>query len=61
MFESGQAMMRKVSAERQLASDVYVSFCFSGWWNHESAPFKFTQDYMEIMGGPGSDKWERYA
>lgn len=31
----------------------------AGWWNHESAPFKFTQDYMEIMGGPQSDKWER--
>lgn len=32
-----------------------------GWWNHESAPFKFSQDYMEIMGGTKSDKWERQA
>ncbi|CAM9430624.1 unnamed protein product, partial [Hapterophycus canaliculatus] len=38
----------------------YILGSAPGWWNHESAPFKFTQDYMEIMGGPGSDKWERF-
>ncbi|CAM9270827.1 unnamed protein product [Ascophyllum nodosum] len=44
---------------------IHIDFGFilgssPGWWNHESAPFKFTQDYMEIMGGPRSDKWERF-
>lgn len=43
------------------ASYVHFSMCPSGWWNHESAPFKFSQDYMEIMGGTKSDKWERQA
>ncbi|CAM9548682.1 unnamed protein product [Ectocarpus fasciculatus] len=38
----------------------YILGSSPGWWNHESAPFKFTQDYMEIMGGPGSDKYERF-
>lgn len=42
----------------ELRRPLPALFC-AGWWNHESAPFKFTQDYMEIMGGPGSDKWER--
>ncbi|CAM9468877.1 unnamed protein product, partial [Sphacelaria rigidula] len=43
---------------------IHIDFGFilgssPGWWNHESAPFKFSQDYMEIMGGTKSDKWER--
>ncbi|CAM9247173.1 unnamed protein product [Discosporangium mesarthrocarpum] len=33
---------------------------FAGMWKHETAPFKLTQDYMEIMGGPNSEKWKRF-
>lgn len=55
------AVLPKLKLNKTYTSSCLVPAPCTGWWNHESAPFKFTQDYMEIMGGPGSDKWERYV
>ncbi len=31
-----------------------------GLWKHETAPFKLTQDYIDIMGGDGTLNWEKF-
>ncbi len=28
-----------------------------GWWQFETAPFKFTNEYVDLMGGPESDSF----
>ncbi|CAM9330672.1 unnamed protein product [Chrysoparadoxa australica] len=31
-----------------------------GMWKHETAPFKLTQDYLDILGGEGSPNWIKF-
>ncbi len=31
-----------------------------GLWKHETAPFKLTQDYIDIMGGEGTLNWKKF-
>ncbi|CAM9139646.1 unnamed protein product [Choristocarpus tenellus] len=44
---------------------IHIDFGFilgssPGIWKHETAPFKLTQEYVDIMGGPTSEKWDRF-
>ncbi|CAM9792626.1 unnamed protein product, partial [Phaeothamnion confervicola] len=44
---------------------IHIDFGFilgasPGMWKHEMAPFKLTQDYLDIMGGMGSVNWHKF-
>ncbi|KAG5192695.1 pi 4-kinase [Tribonema minus] len=44
---------------------IHIDFGFilgasPGLWTHETAPFKLTSDYIDIMGGVGSVNWVKF-
>jgi hypothetical protein len=44
---------------------IHIDFGFilgasPGLWKHETAPFKLTQDYVDMLGGDASPNWEKF-